>query len=163
MTIRVPSLPELENIIDAASYGLETVGGLYNAQGPADPAPLIKHHHIEWVIQVRDQLTKLLADFEDGGAFNLVTSGRITFHTLDALRHYEQIASDLLDAVTWDGSPADKCEALAPGRYRVTRTLVPPDDMPRIRSVECANPAYGTLLLDEWEDAFMRRWDEQAV
>ena len=42
------------------------------------------------------------------------------------------------------------CHSIAPGRYRVTRNAEI-EGRPRSRSIECANPAYGFVRLDEWE------------
>ncbi len=150
--IKNPSLPELDNIVDAAKYGMQAVQAAYQAAA-------VESTHVEWVIQVRDQMVTLLAGFEDGGLYRMAASGEVEPATLTALRYYEIIANDWLDAVfSCEDCVPDQCVKLGPGWYSVIRTIESPRGNPIVHSVECANPAYGFERLDEWEDGMEDRW-----
>jgi len=84
---------------------------------------------------------QLLAHILDGQHYNTVP-----WSTVEQLWEYGQLAADILEE---DGAPVtDDTVKLPTGRYRVTRQLAD-----KRKSVECANPAYGSILLDIWESS----------
>jgi hypothetical protein len=58
-------------------------------------------------------------------------------------------------------SARDICESVAPGRYLITRK-VEIAGRRRLRRIECNNPAYGLLRLEEWEEQERRHAAEEG-
>jgi len=135
---------DLDSILSAAEKVMDRARTAYNAG-------TVTQQQVDCVWHLRNDLGQLLAKFSDGASF---TGSDYQVAALGAMRCYEQMADDWLEAV-WcdDGHGVDEVTKVAPGRYVVSRVLETIDGAYVRNSITCNNPAVAAVLLDQWEDA----------
>jgi hypothetical protein len=102
------------------------------------------HDHVNALVDGQRRVAQALARFEDRQLI-------LEDCTLNFLRHYEQMATDLMDgAEALRGERREERHRLPTGEYAVSRQLMIGDRL-YVEARICANPAVASIYLDQWE------------
>lgn len=113
--------------------------------------------HVQNLARAQTNATWLMAYYTDGAGYGLLDD-----EVMEILWDCGELASKMLEKIMATGTVDLEPVRIAPGRYRLTRKLT--DANPVIEtSIDCTNPAYGYLKLNEWEDKCRAALAENAA